>query len=236
MANLKQSRKPNGKSDPVLFKKNIVAQETTMSNLRLDVDQAGELKAALRREGPWTNEELKMACERKGFFTQVRQILLGNAEIKENEFFRTTGELTLQIPALARPTFKQLQTALSWIEKIERDTSPTEAVTFTLATALPVGEKNSISGTEYERRIAPKQDLILGYQQAVWLVEHQDELPGFTALLGKIYIDFSGLVVVSGYGYRYVPYLSPYGKRWFLFWDWLGYDFYSSGRIASSSK
>jgi len=57
-----------------------------MSDLKLDVDQAGELKAAFRREGPWTNEEIKMLCERKGFLSQVREALLGRAEIKQIEY------------------------------------------------------------------------------------------------------------------------------------------------------
>lgn len=52
-----------------------------MSELMLDVGQANEIKMAFRREGPWTNEEIKMMCERKGFLTQVRQALLGQAEI-----------------------------------------------------------------------------------------------------------------------------------------------------------
>lgn len=57
-----------------------------MSRLMLDVDQAGELKAAFRREGPWTNEEIKMLCERKGFLKKVREALLGYAEIKHIEY------------------------------------------------------------------------------------------------------------------------------------------------------
>ena len=52
------------------------------SNLMLDVDQAGELKAAFRREGSWTNEEIKVLCERKGFLTEVRKALKGYSEIK----------------------------------------------------------------------------------------------------------------------------------------------------------
>jgi len=57
-----------------------------MSDLMLDVGQANEIKLALRREGSWTNEEIKMLCERKGFLTQVREALLGRAEIKQVEY------------------------------------------------------------------------------------------------------------------------------------------------------
>ncbi len=51
-----------------------------MSEIKLDVDQASELKAAFRRED-WTNEEIKMLCERKGFLADVRQALRGYATI-----------------------------------------------------------------------------------------------------------------------------------------------------------
>lgn len=47
----------------------------------LDVDQAGELKAAFRR-GNWTNAEIKKACE-GDFLARARQALLGYSEIKQ---------------------------------------------------------------------------------------------------------------------------------------------------------
>ena len=56
------------------------------SELMLDVGQAQELKLAFRREGPWTNEEIKMLTERKGFLTQVREALYGRSEIKPVEY------------------------------------------------------------------------------------------------------------------------------------------------------
>ncbi|MCX6765628.1 MAG: hypothetical protein NT136_01545 [Candidatus Moranbacteria bacterium] len=46
----------------------------------LDVDQAGELKAAFRR-GDWTNAEIKKLSE-GDILAQVRQVILGYAEIK----------------------------------------------------------------------------------------------------------------------------------------------------------
>lgn len=56
------------------------------NELMLDVGQANEIKLAMRREGPWTNEEIKMLCEQKGFLAQVREVLLGRAEIKPVEY------------------------------------------------------------------------------------------------------------------------------------------------------
>jgi len=46
----------------------------------LDVDQAGELKAAFRR-GNWTNGEIKQLSE-GDVLANVRQVILGHAEIK----------------------------------------------------------------------------------------------------------------------------------------------------------
>lgn len=54
--------------------------------LKLDVDQAGELKAAFRREGPWTNEKIKILCEQKGLLTQVLEVLEGRSEICPVEY------------------------------------------------------------------------------------------------------------------------------------------------------
>jgi hypothetical protein len=51
-----------------------------MSDLMLDVDQAGELKAAFRR-GNWTNQEIKRLCE-SDVLAQFRQVLLGHASVQ----------------------------------------------------------------------------------------------------------------------------------------------------------
>lgn len=94
-----------------------------MSDLKLDVDQAGELKAMFRRERSssgteWTNEGIKAFCERKSFGGQVLDVLLGFAEIKPIEHlinldadpFVPNGwrvaEEKLQIPGRARGHFK----------------------------------------------------------------------------------------------------------------------------------
>lgn len=148
------------------------------------------------------------------------------------EFFRETGELSITIPALKRPTLKDLQAKYDWIKSIERDTSTEEAVTLSLATVLAEGSTSSIGGKEYEKRIALKHDVLLGFQHRQWLLEHQDEFPELKSLLGKVYIDFPGLVVVSRDGDRRVPYCRRLGSRWDDSWDWLDNDFDSDGRVA----
>lgn len=196
--------------------------------------QSAELDHAFERNG-WTPGDVKRLSVGTTL-ADVLQVLRGNAEIKYCETFRETGEFTLQIPALPRSTFEEIQKRFPGIKAIEGvDHSPTEAVTLKLVTVLREGE-SSIGGTEYERRIAPHQDIILGYQQAVWLEEHQDEFPEFMALLGKVYIDFSGLVVVDDGGYRGVFCLSQGGGRWHVGDGWLSGDFFRRGRVASSSK
>lgn len=57
-----------------------------MSDLMLDVDQAGELKAAFRRDPRWTNALVKKLCERgrigeRDILSLVADVLLGWAEI-----------------------------------------------------------------------------------------------------------------------------------------------------------
>ncbi len=155
--------------------------------------------------------------------------------------FRETGELAgtmIQIPALPRPTLAELREKFPWIRGengIERDISPEGAVTLVLGTVLREGEP-SISGLEYERRLALVSRPLFGYQQLAWLVEHQDEHPVFKALLGQIYIDGPGLVVVIDDGVRYFPSLDQIGKRWNLDLHWIGRGLYSRGRIASGKQ
>lgn len=150
---------------------------------------------------------------------------------KAADWFRSTNELTIEIPALPRPTEKEMKDKFG-IRSIERDDSPTEAAVFTLGTVLRTNEE-FIEGKEYERRL-PKNGF--GYQHLVWLVEHQDENPSFKALLGKVYIDGTGIVVVDSYGYRYVPCLDRGGRRFGLYWHWISRRFRQRGRVSSPSS
>lgn len=151
------------------------------------------------------------------------------------DFLRDTGELTINLPALPRPTLDELQKQYSWITSIERDTSPESPVTLTLATVLKPGERY-IDSTEYERRLAPKPDVLLGFQHQQWLLTRQDEFPALKPLLGKIYIDFSGIVVRSVDGDRYAPCCRQGCERWFGYWSWFDDEFYDDGRVAVACK
>lgn len=144
--------------------------------------------------------------------------------------------VTIQIPALPRPTLEVVQGKLSWVKSIEpgSDTSTEEAVTLKLYTVLQ-GEETSIDGDEYERRLIAQTGK-LGFQQALWLEEHQAESPELMALLGKVYIDFTGIVLVDGDGYRGFPYLGDGGERFKLNRHWIEYGFSSLGRVAGAGE
>lgn len=148
--------------------------------------------------------------------------------------FRETGEFAVRIPALSRPTLQYLQFRFGWIKRIERDNSPTKAITLRLGTVLRLDEEH-IGGDEYERRCASLAGLF-GYQQLQWLVDNQDEHPAFKALLGQIYIDGPGLIVVRADGGRSFPYLHQGGGRWGLHWHWVEDSLHRFGRLASSGK
>ncbi len=165
--------------------------------------------------------------------------LQNGARVQIDDFFRSTGKLTLtlQLPALPRLTLETLQEEYSWINDIECDNSPTEAMTLELGTVLRHDERSSIiNDIEYERRLGAGS--YFGFQQACWFVDHQDELElvAFKALCGKIYIDFPGLKVVDSVGSRYIPYLGSGVGRWCLSFRWLGLGFRGDGRVARPRK
>lgn len=151
---------------------------------------------------------------------------------------RDTGELTITLPALPRPTLEELKQYFA-IKSIERDASPETPVTLTLVTVLKPGE-TSMDGAEYERRLAPKEDALLGFQHRQWLLDHQDEYPALKALFGKVYIDFPGIVVRFDDGRCGIPSCfrdGPRGDgRWYDHWRWLGHGFNRDGYVAVARK
>ena len=154
-------------------------------------------------------------------------------QIETEDIFRAISEISIPIPGLLRPTLIELQEKYPWIKEIETDISFEQQATLKLITVLGTYEK-SIRRPEYERRLASSFSFsrLLGYQQFSWITEHQEDYGAFTDLVGKIYVRFSGLVVVDYDGRRSVPYARGNGKRLWLRWDLLSNDFTSTGRIA----
>jgi len=161
--------------------------------------------------------------------------------VDNKDCFQFTDErCVIQVPALPRLTLEELKARYSWIERIERDDSPVCPVTLRLATVLKSGE-DSINGATYERRLVPRRSMLLGLQHRDWLVANQNNLPEPTrtalkALLGKIYLDFPGLIVVRGGGGRGFPYAGVDGERWSGYWYWTGLSLSRGGRVAVVGK
>jgi hypothetical protein len=207
-----------------------------MSTSVISVEQRFALLAAMGANIDWdslTTEQIQAGIKNPQLTgKQATLFIQSGYSVQIGEYFRETGELSIQLPALKRPTLKELQKNNDWIKSIERDNSTEAPVTLTLATVLVPDDDGSIDGKEYEKRIALKHDSLLGFQHRQWLLEHQDEFPEFMALLGKVYIDFPGLVVVSRGGGRRVPCCDQGGSRWGVSWSWLGVKFSSYGRVA----
>jgi len=160
--------------------------------------------------------------------------IFGSTQSAAEETLRDTGELTIEIPALPRPTLEELQAqdaqGSNGTKSIERDTSPVTPVTLTLKTFVlpPYG----IEGDGYERRLKPYQDVLLGFQHQQWLLAHLDEYPALKEHLGKVYIDFPGIVVRSNNGSCYVPCISRRGYMQNRNWSWFDLGFLKNGRVA----
>lgn len=149
------------------------------------------------------------------------------------DFFRETGEFTIKIPALKRPTLEELQEKYNWIKSIERDISPEGPLTLTLGTVLLPSE-NRIDGKEYKRRLVFVPSAPLGLQHRDYMLDHQDnpELAPFNAYLGEFYVDFPGIIVVHGDGDPALPYVDDGGKRCDGGWRWADSGLNDYGRIA----
>lgn len=174
---------------------------------------------------------------------QLQAILEGRG-MDSLESLRFLESLTIPIPALPRPTLGELQSRYGWIRNIERDDSSEGPVTLRLVTVLKPKE-TSINGPTYGERLEPLKGKgqLFGFQHQQWLLEHQNKFLDLMALLGKVYIDFPGIVVVRGGRGRYLPFLSQHDPnrdgswlRWGSSWRRLGEGFDDRGRVAFTSK
>jgi hypothetical protein len=129
-------------------------------------------------------------------------------------------ELAIEIPALPRPALRGFRRDNRWIKSIARDNSPEGKVTLIVRSPLESGEKR-IDGMEYERRLAMWPDPLLGFQHYCWILRHQMKFPSLMILLGKIYIDFPGIVVLDGNGDRRIPCCLQSGTRWSGDWNYV---------------
>ena len=232
-------------------------------NLRTNVSTLTLFKSASsKREAPHLAGSQKSSRKKRERRTTMKygSVTLGQIEAMINKIKRDVGEegvellladelvisrkerklrsvetVEICISATPKSSSKGILKKYDFLRSVEKDDSPEGEIVMTLATVLREDE-GSVSGSEYELRLQ-KISGILGYSQAVWLVENQDKLPKeFMDLLGKIYVDFPATVAVDVDGCQCVPYLHSSVGRWFLGWRWLVGGFRSHDRIAGSRK
>lgn len=140
---------------------------------------------------------------------------------------------TFVIPGLPRVSASEILRKYGF-KSVERDNSPTKEVIFSLQVVLRE-DATSISGQEYELWLQSVAGQ-LGLSQALWLLEHQEELQEFMALLREINIDFPATIVVDRFGDRCVPCFGLSDRRGSLYWSRLSHGCSFVGRVAVSYR
>lgn len=194
-----------------------------MSDLMLDVDQAGELKAAFRR-GDWTNALIKRACE-GDLLGQFKLVVEGSATIvpvapKEEIPVSTIVHVDRSI----RPTYPD------WVKKVLHpeleNTGPTD---YDLASqiSLWLHDKQKNGGVTTGNVIydALKQSGIesCGNLQDAVAIKKLG-VATFKKVFGSNVVYFWKSVVRRHDGDLHVPYLCVRDGMVVLGWDWLGRD------------
>ena len=190
--------------------------------LQLDVDQAGELKAAFRRSG-WTNAQIKALSE-GDLLARVRDVILGIAEIKPIEHLIDfdvkpsipNGWTILpaedQIPSRARGKVKFDPTKV----KLHLDRNQ---------------ETGAIEGNNLRKKLenAP----VYGAQLLDFYLANPHLIP--EEWKGK-YVFFWGTIYRDSDGSLYVRCLCWNGVRWHWDCDWLDSDFDDDDPAALSAS
>ena len=196
-----------------------------MSDLMLDVDQAGELKAAFRR-GDWTNALIKRACE-GDLLAQFKLVVEGSATIvpvapKE------------QIPA----------TTIVHIDRSIKSTYPdfVKKVMYPELETTGLAEYDIISAVSLWLHDNQKNGVVTGqviydYLEKNNMLEScgnlQDALAiqklgvaAFKKTFDNKTVYFWKSVVQNHDGNLHVPYLYVHGGKVVLRWRWLGLDWH----------
>lgn len=198
-----------------------------MSDLMLDVDQAGEVKAAFRR-GCWTNTEIKKACA-GNFFGDVRQVLIGRARIVPIEITElATIDPIVRVDRTVRPVYPD------WVA--------TDYINTPELVALEKMGPSEFDASRLRKWLHPKQKkgVVTGHLIHTVLKEKQmlSSCIGLADLFGikakgaaffrqnfKDQVVFGWRSVVPHRDGRLcVPGLILFGGEVVLRWDWLGVD------------
>lgn len=207
-----------------------------MSDLMLDVDQAGELKAAFRR-GDWTNSEIKSLCE-GDVLARVRRVIQGSAEIVVVKKEETPLDTIIRVDRSVRPTYPD------WVDKVMHpeleSTGPTE---YDLATAVSLWRHDGQKGSRCTGQVI--YDHLKGSGMLASCLSLQDAVEiqkkgvaVFRQVFGNNFVYFwKSVVQYRGSRRLDVPYLFVGGGEVVLSWYWLDYDWFGGGpavRFASS--
>ncbi|MBI2476403.1 MAG: hypothetical protein HYV67_04150 [Candidatus Taylorbacteria bacterium] len=202
-----------------------------MSNLMLDVDQAGELKAAFRRGG-WTNSEIKQACQGR-FLSDVRGILLGKARIVTLKTDDTSETVIIdpivRIDRSVRPVYPDFldQEYLNKPEFIALEKlGPPEFDASRLRKWWhPKQKRKVIKGTVIHNFLVEKMMLpsCLGFVELLGIQAKGIEF-FHRHFKGQVVFGWRSVVPFCGGDLR-APYLVEDDGEMVLYWRWLGGDF-----------
>lgn len=180
-----------------------------MSDLMLDVDQAGELKAAFRR-GNWTNAEIKRLCE-GDILAQLRDVLRGRLELKVIEHV---------IDCDANPYLPE-----GWKVEEHQKSGPLKWDAKLVELWLAKGQQNGkvLKGDKLRQELVGKP--VLNACVLDYLLANSHLIP--EEWKGKAVFFWGTIYRLSG-GYLYVRYLYWLGDRWFWSYYWLDIDWYDN--------
>lgn len=164
---------------------------------------------------------------------ELTRFIRNGFRVQVGDWWRETGELSIQLPALQPPTLEELSKEAGYclFNGIERSTSPTRPVTLKLGTILRADEE-PVDESECDMRLVGKEGLELGYQHGAWIEKHQDAFPQLMAVPdGAFHIRFRGFVPVYS-SRRESAILSKIHGRWYLSMFTAEAPLERNGRIA----
>lgn len=202
-----------------------------MSTLKLDVDQAGEIKAAFRRErgsngSKWTNERIKALTERRGLLGGVLDVLEDRADIVPR--LVSGKQLEMSLDTLISVDYSIRPAYPDWVRMVMHPelglTGPVEYDLGTIDPWLHDDQKNGRSMEGYRLYEYLKDKNML--EGCLSLRDGEEIQKKGLAVFRKFFQGKSVFLwksVVQGrFGILVVPYLYENGGQVVVDWDWLG--------------
>jgi hypothetical protein len=188
-----------------------------MSDLMLDVDQVGELKAAFRRNG-WNNAQVKKLSE-GGLLAEILKVINGQAEIKMLDYVINCDAPPF-IPngwSVEEHGVNGQKGPWKWNPNIGLYISKKQ-------------KKGVVAGNNLRKELAGK--LVLNANALDYLLAHPELIP--ESWKGKA-VFFWGTIYRSADGHLSVRYLYWSGSEWSWHYYWLDNDFNASIPAALAS-